>query len=69
MEFLNKIEIKGIVGRCEMTSIHETNIYHMSVVTEHCHLHSSGSPVIETMWHNVTCAETKENGTVLGIEV
>lgn len=54
MEFINKFELCGIVGRAEIKSIGQKKCLEMSVVTNHSYKNREGNPCIDTMWHKVT---------------
>lgn len=58
MEFLNKIEIKGIVGRATMQTYGDTYVSNFSVVTEYCSKDKSGLLTTETMW--LSCVATTQ---------
>lgn len=55
MEFLNKVELRGIVGRANTMKVGDSTITRFSVATEYGYKDNGGTPVIETQWHNV-CA-------------
>ncbi len=54
MDFLNKIELKGVVGRVNVQNVGGKEYANISLVTEHVYkdTNNEGS-VIETMWHYV----------------
>ena len=53
MEFLNKIEIRGIVGRIELQSIGDATYARFSVMTEHAYTTPrNGMVAIDTTWHD-----------------
>lgn len=54
MEFQNKIEITGIVGRCSAQQIPGTEVLSLSVVTERSSLDSGGHSCVEFTWFQVT---------------
>ena len=51
-EFLNAVEIKGIVGRVTRTQVGETTFVNFSVVTEYTYTGKEGTTMIETTWFN-----------------
>ena len=53
MEFINRIEIVGIVGTIRKQTFSGRTVATFSVVTEYAFKDKSGCPVIETTWHNV----------------
>ena len=54
MEFLNKIELKGVVGRAEMNSFNNSQVCNFSVVTEYSTVDKERNSIIETAWFNVS---------------
>ena len=54
MEFLNKIELKGVVGRAEMNSFNNSQVCNFSVVTEYSTIDKERNSIIETAWFNVS---------------
>lgn len=61
MEFLNRIEIVGVVGRINRRNISDRMVANFSVVTEYSYKDKSGNAVVETTWHNVVAWQ---NGTM-----
>ena len=53
MEFINRIELVGIVGMIRKQTYSDRMVANFSVVTEYAYKDKSGSAVIETTWHNV----------------
>ena len=51
MEFLNKVEIKGIVGYVAINKVSDKSITNLSLVTETC-ANSNGALTIEVTWFN-----------------
>ncbi len=67
MEFLNKIIIRGIVGRVQRTVIHDKTAVDFSVVTQTIHKQNDGTQTCETTWFRITgwehlsgCEDLKE---------
>jgi Single-stranded DNA-binding protein len=54
MEFLNRIEIKGVVGRAEIHAFNGTRVCNFSVVTEYSTRDKDGNPDIDIAWFNVS---------------
>ena len=54
MEFLNKIELKGVVGRAEVNSFNNSQVCNFSVVTEYSTIVKERNAIIETSWFNVS---------------
>ena len=55
MEFLNKIEIRGVVGRANLTPCGPTTVCNFSVMTEYCYKSQDGGVIVDTLWLQV-CA-------------
>ena len=53
MEFLNKIELRGVVGRSNLTNCGPTKVCSFSLVTEYCYKGNDGCVVVDTMWWSV----------------
>lgn len=54
MEFLNRIELRGVVGRADINSYNGNQVCNFSVVTEKSAVSRDGSPSVETNWFQVT---------------
>ena len=54
MEFINRVEIQGIVGSVRDMAIADTHCYRFSAVTEIAYTGRDGSSVIDCTWHNIT---------------
>ena len=54
-EFLNRIEIQGIVGAVYLNKVGNTSVLRFSVLTEHTYKGNDGSVIVDSTWHNVTC--------------
>ena len=50
MQFLNKIEIQGIVGNSSIQKVADTRLCRFSVVTELAYKGNDGTNIIETTW-------------------
>ena len=59
MEFLNKIEIAGVVGRANLTPCGPTTVCNFSIMTEYCYKGNDGGVVVDTMWFAVTACGPK----------
>ena len=59
IEFLNKIELVGIVGRCNSMKVGDQMYAQLSVATEFAYTDREGFPVIDTTWHNVVIWQSK----------
>ena len=54
MEFLNKIEIRGVVGRADINSYNGNQVCNFSVVTEASAVDRAGNSTVEPTWFNVS---------------
>lgn len=54
MEFLNKIEIKGVVGSVHTQTFGLHSATRFSVVTEYSHTSKDGTPTTDVTWFNCT---------------
>ena len=59
MEFMNKIELRGIVGTASLNRIGENQVCRFSVATDYSYKDREGNPVVDTTWFNVTAWEGK----------
>ena len=57
MNFLNRIEIRGIVGHTSTNNHGGKKILNLSVVTEHASKTADGTPVVDMQWFTVTAWE------------
>ena len=62
MEFLNKIEIRGIVGQVNFTEVGEKKLARFSVCTQYDYKNQNGEAVTDTTWFNVSAWEGPKNG-------
>ncbi len=53
MEFLNKIELKGIVGIVQCNPVKDCTVYRFQLVTEYAYTDKDGSNVIDCTWFSV----------------
>lgn len=60
MEFINRIELQGVVGRAEVNSYNDKRVCNFSVVTEYSARDRSGNPLIDTLWFNVSYWEGRD---------
>ena len=54
MDFINKIVLRGIVGRATTTTCGETTMCRFSLVTRYGCLDKSGNVTFQDTWHSVT---------------
>lgn len=60
MQFLNKIELRGICGNSSIQKVADTRLCRFSVVTELAYKGNDGTNIIESTWFNVTAWEGKD---------
>jgi single-strand DNA-binding protein len=59
MEYINKVEIRGVIGSIRTQEFDNgegnavSKVAHISVVTNFVYKGHNGNPVIETVWHSV----------------
>ena len=55
MEFLNRIQLRGVVGKAEVTSFpNDSRVCNFSVVTEYAGVDKEGNSASEITWFNVS---------------
>ena len=59
MEFLNRIELRGIVGQSSLNRIGDAEVCRFSLVTEYSYKDRDNNPVVDTTWFNITAWEGK----------
>lgn len=57
MEFINRIELVGVVGRFNKQTFSNRMVANFSVVTEYSYKDKTGCAVVETTWHNVVAGQ------------
>ncbi len=62
MEYLNKIEIRGIVGQVSFAEVGEKRRANFSVCTHRFYKNKNGEAVFDTTWFNVSAWEGPKNG-------
>ncbi|MBQ9410914.1 MAG: single-stranded DNA-binding protein [Bacteroidales bacterium] len=60
MEFLNKIQLRGVIGRADVNAVNGTHVCNFSVVTEYSTRDKEGNPVVDVMWFNVAAWEGRD---------
>lgn len=68
MEFINHIELAGVVGNVRKQKVSDRIVANMTVVTEYCYNDRSGGAVIETTWHNVVAWQNAKMPELEAIE-
>lgn len=61
MEYLNKIEIRGIVGQVSFAEVGEKRRANFSVCTHRFYKNKNGEDVFDTTWFNVSAWEGPKN--------
>ena len=59
MEYINKIELRGRVGRCEIQTYGDSRLCRLSLITEYGYRARNREPVIDSMWFNVSAWDGK----------
>ncbi len=59
MEFFNRIELRGVVGRAEVNQYNGTQVCNFSLVTEYSTRDKDGNPAVDTVWFNVSAWEDR----------
>ena len=54
MEFLNKVELKGVVGRVSTTKVADKSITNFSLMTEQVNVNKDGLQATEVAWFYCT---------------
>ena len=54
MEFLNKVELKGVVGRVTTTKVMDKAVTNFSLMTEQVNVSKDGLQTTEVTWFNCT---------------
>ena len=59
MEFLNKIELRGIVGQSSLNRVGDAQVCRFSLVTEYAYKDRGNNPIVDVTWFNITAWEGK----------
>lgn len=54
MEFLNKVELKGVVGRVTTSKVFDKSVTNFSLMTEQVNVNKDGLQATEVTWFNCT---------------
>lgn len=60
MEYINRIELQGVVGCVRTNTIHDMQVQNFSLMTEYVNKLEDGAVRCETTWHNVVAWEKPE---------
>ena len=66
MEFLNKIELKGVVGTSKIANCGPTTACNFSLATEYAYKGQDGGIIIDTLWIQVCACGPKPGWPDLG---
>ena len=74
-QYINRVELQGIVGTSKVISIGDKKVVRFSLATNYAYKDKEGYPVIETIWHACSVWAEREDdltmyrkGTPLHIE-
>lgn len=59
MEFLNKVEIRGVVGKASTTQFGDKAVTNFNVATEYAYHDAKLGSVIDVTWFNVSAYDDK----------
>lgn len=59
MEYLNRIELRGVVGNAKYQNLNDKGMCRFSVATSEAYKNQEGVAVIDTQWFNVVAFESK----------
>lgn len=68
MEFLNKIEARGIVGRITVETYNGARVARFSLYTEYAYKDRSGAETSTGQWFNVTAWDSQKGNQIDGIQ-
>lgn len=60
MEFINKIELQGIVGNVVINTIQASNLARFSLLVEETYKSTDGTPVIQASWFSCIAWQDKK---------
>jgi single-stranded DNA-binding protein len=59
MEFLNRIDLRGIVGSSSVTRIGDKQLCRFSLVTEYAQKTTDGRQAVDVTWFNIVAFDSK----------
>ena len=62
MEFMNRIEIRGVIGRVNVRQYGGRDCANFSVVTDYTYKNKDGQAFVETTWFEVTAWKDEAHG-------
>lgn len=60
MEYINKIELQGVIGSTAVSAYNKKRVVNFTLCTEYASRAADGSAVVECTWHNCTAFENKD---------
>lgn len=60
MEFINRIELQGIVGSCRLADIQGKAVANFTVATNEIFKDATGAVIVETTWMGVSASSGKD---------
>ena len=60
-QYINRVELQGIVGTSRVSDLGEKKVVNFSLATNYAFKDRQGSSLIETTWHNCTSLADKED--------
>ena len=60
MEFLNRLQLRGVVGRADFNAFNGARVCNFSVVTDYSTRDREGNSAIDTTWFNVSAWEGRD---------
>lgn len=57
---MNKIELRGVVGRADVNAVNGSHVCNFSVVTEYSTRDKEGNPLVDVTWFNVSAWEGRD---------
>lgn len=61
MEQINKIELRGNVGKIDIRKVDDRQVANIFLATNYVFRGKDGDPVIDTTWHNITAWDNNKN--------
>ena len=60
MEFINKIELRGVVGRADVNSYNGNRVINFTLITEYSARDKEGNATTEATWFNISYWEGRD---------
>jgi len=68
MEFLNKVQIRGVVGRNNVITIADRRHFNMSVITQYSYKSKNNEPILESTWFLVVGFESPNTEAAINLK-